>query len=76
MSTFNVEILEVLGILSTNRDGWNKELTYTKWNGRAPKFDMRGWDPEHMGMTKGLTLTKEELMQLKRILDEIDFDKY
>lgn len=76
MATINVEIHEVLGVLSTNRDGWNKELTYTSWNGRSPKFDLRGWDSEHEAMTKGLTLSKEELVQLKAILNEIDFDKY
>jgi len=27
-------------------------------------------------MTKGLTLTKEEMIKLKEILNGIDFDKY
>ena len=27
-------------------------------------------------MTKGLTLTKDELMKLRDILNDIDFDKY
>ena len=27
-------------------------------------------------MTKGITLTKEELIKLKEILNEVDFDKY
>ena len=35
MATINFEIEKVLGDLSTNRDGWKKQLTFTSWNGRA-----------------------------------------
>ena len=41
-----------------------------------PKFDLRSWDPDYQAMTKGITLTKEELMKLKDILNDMDFDKY
>ena len=51
-------------------------MTYTSWNNREPKFDLRSWNPEHEAMTKGITLTKEELIELKKALDKIDFDKY
>ncbi|MBF1334620.1 MAG: hypothetical protein HXM60_02105, partial [Megasphaera micronuciformis] len=53
-----------------------KELTYISWNNRAAKFDLRSWDPDYQAMTKGITLTKEELMKLKDILNDMDFDKY
>lgn len=46
------------------------------WNGREPKFDLRSWDADHMSMTKGLTLTKEELVNLRDILDKLDFDQF
>lgn len=72
----NVEIMEELGDLSTSSNGWRKQLTYTSWNGREPKFDLRSWDADHMSMTKGLTLTKDELVKLKEILDGLDFDKF
>ena len=51
-------------------------VTVTSWNGRAAKFDLRSWEPEYNAMTKGLTLTKEELLKLKDILNEIDFDEF
>lgn len=74
--TITLDILEILGDLSEGSNGWEKQLTYTSWNGRAPKFDLRSWDEDHQSMTKGLTLSKEEIMKLKEILDNIDFDKY
>lgn len=72
--TFTIE--EILGNLSEGSNGWKKQLTYTSWNNRDPKFDLRSWDADHNAMTKGLTLTKEEMLKLKDILDHLDFDKY
>lgn len=69
-------IQEELGDLSVAANGWKKQLTYTSWNNRDEKFDLRSWNPDHIAMTKGLTLTKEEILKLKDILNEIDFDKY
>ena len=72
--TFTIE--EELGELSVASNGWKKQLTYTSWNGRNPKFDLRSWSDDHNAMTKGLTLTKEEMVKLKEILNTIDFEKY
>lgn len=72
--TFTIE--EELGDLSLASNGWKKQLTYTSWNGRNPKFDLRSWSDDHNAMTKGLTLTKEEMVKLKEILNTIDFEKY
>ena len=72
--TFTIE--EELGDLSVASNGWKKQLTYTSWNGRNPKFDLRSWSDDHNAMTKGLTFTKEEMVKLKEILNTIDFEKY
>ena len=69
-------IQDELGYLSVAANGWKKELTYTSWNNRDEKFDLRSWNPDHSAMTKGITLTKEEILKLKDILNDIDFDKY
>ena len=69
-------IQDVLADLSVAANGWKKELTYTSWNNRDEKFDLRSWNPDHSAMTKGITLTKEEILKLKDILNDIDFDKY
>ncbi len=64
MVQLNFNIEDICGTLSENKDGWRKELTYISWNNRAAKFDLRSWDPDYQAMTKGITLTKEELLTL------------
>lgn len=76
MVQLNFNIEDICGTLSENKDGWRKELTYISWNNRAAKFDLRSWDPDYQAMTKGITMTKDELIKLKDILNNMDFDKY
>lgn len=68
MAALQFEIVETIGVLSTNKSGWTKELNLVSWNGRAPKFDVRDWAPDHTKMGKGVTLTNEELAQLRETL--------
>ncbi|HCX64305.1 MAG TPA: hypothetical protein DHN33_03745 [Eubacteriaceae bacterium] len=68
MADFTYEIVEHLGILSENAKGWTKELNRVQWNGREAKYDIRDWAPERAKMGKGITLTEEEVEQLKKIL--------
>jgi len=42
-----VTIEDELGDLSVAANGWKKQLTYTSWNGRDPKFDLRSWSVDH-----------------------------
>lgn len=72
MADFQYEILEELGVLSTNPKGWRKELNIISWNGRPPKFDLRDWAPEHSKMGKGVTLSNEEFSELKALLKRMD----
>ncbi|MCI1904036.1 YdbC family protein [Enterococcus hirae] len=72
MADFQYEILEELGVLSTNPKGWRKELNIISWNGRPPKFDLRDWAPEHSKMGKGVTLSNEEFNELKALLKRMD----
>lgn len=65
---FDFTIVDELGVLSTSPKGWTKELNLISWNGRDPKYDIRDWAPEHEKMGKGITLSEEELNELKRIL--------
>ena len=45
-------IQEELGDLSTASNGWKKQLTYTSWNNRGEKFDLRSWNEEHTALAK------------------------
>ena len=68
------EIVEHIGVLSTGSKGWTKELNLISWNGRAPKYDLREWSPEHDKMGKGVTLSKEELEALKDFCKKCKID--
>lgn len=70
MSKFSFEIIETVAVLSENQQGWTKELNLISWNEREPKYDIRDWSPNHEKMGKGITLTKEELNNLGKILQE------
>ena len=59
------EIEESIAVLS-ERDsaGFRKELNYVSWNDRRPKYDIRGWSEDHKSLTKGITLTADELLKV------------
>jgi len=66
---FTFEITEHIGTLSTSAKGWTKELNLVSWNGKAPKYDIREWDPDHEKMGKGVSFTAEELQTLKNLME-------
>lgn len=69
--SFEYEIVQNIAILSTDKSGWTKELNFVSYNGAPPKYDIRSWDPNHEKMGKGVTLNKEELVQLESVLREL-----
>jgi hypothetical protein len=72
MSDIKYEIIEKVGVLSTSASGWAKELNLISWNDRPPKYDLRDWSGDGSKMGKGVTLTREELLALKDLLNEIE----
>ncbi len=64
------EITEEIGVLSESASGWKKELNLVSWNDRNPKYDIRDWDPAHEKMGKGITLTREEALALRDMLNK------
>lgn len=71
---FSFEIQKNLGTLSEGKGGWNLELNLVSWGGRPAKYDVRSWSPDHQKMGKGVTLTKEELIALKEMLNNLSID--
>ncbi len=61
---FRFTIVKHYGVLSTSSRGWTKELNSVSWNDKPPKFDIREWDQEHNRMSRGVTLTRDEILQL------------
>lgn len=72
MADLKYEIVEKIGEIIETSKGWKKELNIVSWNNRQAKYDIRDWTPDHKKMSKGITLTKEELIKLKKILNEMD----
>ena len=72
MAKVNYEIVEHIGVVSESKTGWTKELNLVSWNDREPKYDLRDWAPNHEKMGKGITLSKEEIVLLTKILNELE----
>ncbi|HIW74274.1 MAG TPA: YdbC family protein [Firmicutes bacterium] len=72
MAELKYEIVKSLGVLSQSPSGWTKELNLVSWNGREPKYDIREWAPEHTKMGKGVTMSGDEIILLRDLLNEVD----
>lgn len=72
MADIKFEIIKKIGILSKSSKGWAKELNLISWNDREPKYDIREWSPDGQTMGKGVTLSKEEVIALRDLLNKID----
>lgn len=72
MSEIKYEIIKKVGVLSTSASGWAKELNIISWNDRDAKYDLRDWSGDGSKMGKGVTLSKEELLALRELLNSIE----
>jgi len=72
MSDIKYEIVKKIGLLSKSASGWAKELNLISWNDREPKYDLRDWSADGSKMGKGVTLSREELLELKELLNSIE----
>jgi hypothetical protein len=72
MSEIKYEIIKKIGVLSKSTSGWEKQLNLVSWNDREPKYDIREWSPDEEKMSKGVTLSREELVALKELLNKIE----
>lgn len=71
---FTFDVIENIGTLSVNPNtNWSRQLRRISWNGSAIKYDIRDWTKDESGeerMSRGVTLTTEECMRLKKLLNE------
>ena len=66
------EILDTLLEFPEER-GYHLELNLIKWGDNAPKYDLRRWNEDRSRMTKGITLTEDELELLRNELPKVKF---
>lgn len=72
MAGITFEIVKEIGVLSELPSGWQKELNLVSWNERDAKYDLRDWNADHEKMRKGITMTADELVELREILNGMD----
>lgn len=66
------EIEKELVYISDSPKGFTKELNLITWNGKEAKYDLRDWSPEHEKMGKGITLSGDELKNLRDVLNGME----
>ena len=65
------KITEHIAVLGNRSTGWQAELNKISWNGNPEKYDIRVWSEGHEKMTKGITLSTEEVKALYQALGEV-----
>ena len=74
MPEFQYQVVETYGSLSESNKGWKKEIKLISWNQKEAKYDIREWSPDGEKMGKGVTLSKEEIVRLRDLLNQINLD--
>lgn len=64
MANVSYVIEKQIAVLSTSKKGWTKEVNLISWNNAPAKLDIRDWDPDHVKMGKGITLSPVEAADL------------
>lgn len=72
MKEIKYEIIKRIGVLSKSDSGWTKELNLVSWNDREPKYDLRDWSADRERRGKGITLSADELLALKKLLKDLE----
>ena len=69
------EIIENLGIISTNKYGWSRELNLVRFGNGEPMYDIREWSADHKEKGDGITLNKAEAQIVASMIVEKFFDE-
>lgn len=64
------KIVEHIGVFGTTPAGWTKELNIVSWNDGEPRYDIRDWSTDHTKMSKGITLSHEHIVALKKLMED------
>ena len=71
----SADIKETYLSIPADSEGWSLEVNLVSWNGRDPKYDIRKWNSDHTSLSKGLTLSEDEIVIMfqhyKEVLEKI-----
>lgn len=76
MPELKYQIKRNVGVLGEGTKGWKKEVNIISWNDRKPKVDIRDWDEAHEKMSRGITLSKEEVIKLRKLLQQLNDSEF
>ena len=71
MTKFTYDIKESFGSIGES-GAYSTQLNLISFNNKEPKYDIRKWDIENDKMLKGISLTKEELVALRDLLNTLE----
>ena len=71
MNDFTYKIVDHIADIA-KKGSWTLELNRVSWSGRPATFDLRKWSEDHTKMSKGLSLSAEELAALGKVLASIE----
>ena len=67
MNDFSYKIIRNITTIS-QRGNWALELNLISWDGRPATFDLRKWNEDRTKMSKGISLTRDEVKALGKFL--------
>lgn len=73
MNDFSYKIIRNITTIS-QRGNWALELNLVSWDGRPATFDLRKWNEDHTKMSKGISLTRDEVKALGKFLIDNPID--
>ena len=73
MDNFSYKIVRNITTIS-QRGNWALELNLISWDGRPATFDLRKWNDDHTKMSKGISLTRDEVKALGKFLIDNPID--
>ena len=73
MNDFSYKIVRNITTIS-QRGNWALELNLISWDGRPATFDLRKWNDDHTKMSKGISLTRDEVKALGKFLIDNPID--
>lgn len=73
MNDFSYKIIRNITTIS-QRGNWALELNLVSWDGHPATFDLRKWNDDHTKMSKGISLTRDEVKALGKFLIDNPID--
>jgi len=71
MADITYEITEQFGAIGSS-GAWDTEVNLISWNHATPKYDIRKWNTESGKMSKGISLSKDEIIALRDLLNTLE----